>query len=525
MSPEMLAQSPADAELEARVLPDLMAEYADDKMDFIGFTGTPGELLKFCPVPHDQMTLEARNTFLINIMNASGASIKEEHVSYATELLEASDQEFNLRIRLAEPVHESESARRESRVVFGESALAKSALKPAVDAPIAEVVVNEHEVVPEVEAAKVASDTALMTAEQMNSWLQGVRAEYEQEDVQSPVSDEVAFDAGGRRTTKLTSRILQETASPAAEILEEFSPTAVGTGVETIYSVLPEDSNTQTVESATIVREETSVVAVDRLRVAEAFSSAQELKVPAPPVTEVGGGAPSTSIEESLPLADILPLPEIAIHEINDGPSTAASEVLAAEDLFERKVIEIRDLIDAIVPIENATNNESGNDNNGESLLDIEAAPDDEFIQQFAAAIQALPEKPHVSAEEQPKIIFDAVISTALKIQETQQAGESSPEVVEELKKELEALCKQLFESIGIEAEEDVVAQFIERVLAGDLSNIPHKKLTPKELAKLGTHEYKLEGWFHKFKQLLDSALHPHQVMGRVALSLANVAF
>lgn len=64
----------------------------------------------------------------------------------------------------------------------------------------------------------------------------------------------------------------------------------------------------------------------------------------------------------------------------------------------------------------------------------------------------------------------------------------------------------------------------IEEVIGDDSSQIDQEQLTPQELAKLGTHEYKLEDWFHKFKQLLDATLHPHQIVGRLALRLSTVS-
>lgn len=72
-------------------------------------------------------------------------------------------------------------------------------------------------------------------------------------------------------------------------------------------------------------------------------------------------------------------------------------------------------------------------------------------------------------------------------------------------------------------SNEGVPLPTVAKNLEGDLSHLDDEKLSPDELAKLGTHEYKLEGWFHKFKQLLDDSLHPHRLIGRIALSLSNV--
>lgn len=523
MSQEILAQQSASAEIEAHTLPDLMAEYADEEMSFLSFNGTPEELLKLCPVPHDQMTLEAKNTFLINIMNASGASIKEEHVPYVMEVLTASNQEFNLQVRAVEPVQESESTRKESNVMFEESVVAKSSLKPAVDIPTS-IVADKYEVTPEIETPEVASDTALMTAEHMNRWLQEVQAEYEQEHRQALVLSEVEPDA------EKAPRIMRDVPTPVIGTSEELSLTVVDTQADPDIPTaiaLPEFNMSQAAEDVTIVQEEVSAATPpDRLGAAEGPSLGQELETPELPVIEVKNEASAVPAERSLPVTEMSALSELFTPEVSDGSSVDGSEeATITEETFEQKLTEVRDILDTLTLTEMIHIDE---DEDGEVRAAAEVAQearDGEFIQRFAASIQALPEKPHTPTAEQPRVILDAVLSTALKVQETLQMEGISSEVIEELKEELETLAKQLFESMGIEVDEDTVARFIEKILAGDLSNIPHKKLTPQELARLGTHEYKLEEWFHKFKQLLDNALHPHQVMGRVALNLASVTF
>lgn len=142
------------------------------------------------------------------------------------------------------------------------------------------------------------------------------------------------------------------------------------------------------------------------------------------------------------------------------------------------------------------------------------------FMANLAEYIEDLPEKPDVTAEEQPGAILGTITEVAQTIQSLQRSETTSEVVIQEVTKELKELCVKLLESLDIQPEEKTVTRMIEKILTSDLSGLTYKKLTPQELEKLGTHEYKLEDWFHKFRQLLDSTLHFHRLVGRVALRL-----
>lgn len=146
------------------------------------------------------------------------------------------------------------------------------------------------------------------------------------------------------------------------------------------------------------------------------------------------------------------------------------------------------------------------------------------FAERLSEYIESLPKNPELVAEEQPAALMENILEKAEVIQSLRTDEKSEPEALKEIEAELEVLCKKLLESLGVESDEEVIVRLVEKILASEnISEISHKKLSLEELAKQGTHEYKLENWFNKFKQLLDDSTHPHRLVGRVALGLTNV--
>lgn len=87
------------AEAASQHVPDLMAEYSSNQITLYGVTGTPEELIRLCPVPHENMTLDAKNMFLAMAMNESGSEIKQEHASYIQKIIEARDAELKVTVK------------------------------------------------------------------------------------------------------------------------------------------------------------------------------------------------------------------------------------------------------------------------------------------------------------------------------------------------------------------------------------------------------------------------------------------
>lgn len=156
-----------------------------------------------------------------------------------------------------------------------------------------------------------------------------------------------------------------------------------------------------------------------------------------------------------------------------------------------------------------------------ENVAEIATAP--EFTEQLVEYVRSLPEAPPVAHTEQPLELMEDILETAMQIQEIQKSEAAT--IPPETKEELEILCTKLLESLGVEPDITVVIRMVEKILTADnLAELSHKKLTIEELAKLGTHEYKLESWFNKFKQIIDDSAHSRQIVGRVALRLTGAA-
>jgi hypothetical protein len=83
--------SPRPEQLEHESAPDLLAVYADRQATVLGMTATFGELAKLCPVDLDDpnVSIEAKNNFVIKAANESGLEIAAEHEELFSQRLEA----------------------------------------------------------------------------------------------------------------------------------------------------------------------------------------------------------------------------------------------------------------------------------------------------------------------------------------------------------------------------------------------------------------------------------------------------
>jgi hypothetical protein len=88
-----------DIESLQQPLPDLLSEYGSEQISLYGVTGTPEELIKMCPVPHENMTTEAKNMFLVMAMNESEVMVKQEHMLYFKEVTQSRGVELKVAAR------------------------------------------------------------------------------------------------------------------------------------------------------------------------------------------------------------------------------------------------------------------------------------------------------------------------------------------------------------------------------------------------------------------------------------------
>lgn len=168
-----------------------MAEYSEQSISLYGVTGTPEELLRMCPVRHENMTVEAKNMFLVMAMNESEVPIKEEHMPYFREVTESRGVELKVTVQeiaSTPPVppklvqaprqhNETFSDRIAVTVTANKDLLrSKTAAKEAIlPQPNVIVVVSEQ---PSTDAGiEVYVDES--TTGQMNEWLTQLRSEFE----------------------------------------------------------------------------------------------------------------------------------------------------------------------------------------------------------------------------------------------------------------------------------------------------------------------------------------------------------
>jgi hypothetical protein len=148
---------------------------------------------------------------------------------------------------------------------------------------------------------------------------------------------------------------------------------------------------------------------------------------------------------------------------------------------------------------------------------------DETFAARLMEYVDDLPKNPESVTLGQPAELLEKMVKTSLKIQKLQEQ-EPNLETLQEAIEDLTGLCVEFLKNIGVEPREKTVALLVEKMLTSDYTNIKIAQLSPEELAKLGTHEYKLEDWFHRFKQVVDNSIHPRQLVGRAAVRLVLVS-
>ena len=161
-----------------------------------------------------------------------------------------------------------------------------------------------------------------------------------------------------------------------------------------------------------------------------------------------------------------------------------------------------------------------------EEVLTIsETATSQGFEKKFSLYLESL-------EPEQVEVTKNVIEELRDVLKESQQLPEeTSGEERERTDQMLEELCIQLFESLGIEYDEEIIMQFIQSITAQESlsnANIESDKLSIDELNYLGTREYKpfgssslLGGLAQYIKQKMQS----HLILGRYALHVLQPSF
>lgn len=509
-------------------LPDIVESYGHIDVPVAGITGPLSDMDKLCPIDKSQRSLEDNNRFAIKLLNKAGAEILPEHEEYFMTELDQLGVEPNITVRAPadeRPVDElirkdgsDASIKQEHHATTAKNMLQQRPLEAETAIVHADIVSSIDQegsptFIASIAGAREVQDELRMIFEDS---IQPDRPLYPNPSYTSlPVIERAQL----RDTFVPVERAIVSESFTAGEILSKPADDDNFVSEHTVPVVAPRELQPDSV-AVKPPEVKKAVIVMENIR--------PSMPAVVPPARIERAGYPersivtATDVEKDAEYAVFTEGPQHEIAVTDDG----SEQIMEPEETFEQKLVVIEALLYSLTSPE-ADDEDEEMDEACEAAREntTEDKKENIFVELFVEQVRALPELPDRKPEEQPAAILDNVLATAFKLQEARQTESLQPEAVEEIKEELEKLCQQLFESMGIEADEKVIARFVEKILASDLSNIAHKKLTPRELAKLGTHEYKLEGWFRKFKQLLDDALHPHQVMGRVALNLARVTF
>jgi hypothetical protein len=500
-----------------RECPAFLDIYGNTEVTIYGITGTLSELAALCTADDSTRTEEANNRFVIAAMNEAGAEILPEHESYFLEEIERKGLEPKIQIREEQPLEASKLSREK------EALINVSAIKNEVSS--VHVIPIER-----IEDANV----------ERNLYKKADASFMEQEAAPViPPAPEVSLEVRNQ-----LSSLFDESASKSHKSLVSDRPTSPEYRRHTKNSADIEAPKTEALrdglldfQHADLLYEENSaILSAPEIEVVNFQEAAGEQHVlprtTAPDVAEriiypshdeceVELSEEKITVKNRVGVVGIeeeIEMPPLQTVDAGDRVDTEDKKVLPDELVNDQEVlVTVPDTLTVL--LESLHREEISEHENMAMQEEKQAAYATEFIEAFVVQVYALPEDQHSSPEQQPAIILENIIETAFLVQQLQET-EAEPQEIEQVKEELTELCKQLFESMGIEADEKTIALFVEKILISDLSRITQKKLTPRELARLGTREYKLEEWFHKFKQLLDDRIHPHQVMGRLALRL-----
>jgi hypothetical protein len=191
-------------------LPDLLSEYGSEQISLYGVTGTPEELIKMCPVPHENMTTEAKNMFLVMAMNESEVMVKQEHMPYFKEVTQSRGVELKVAARQESEHSSTKSTSAETLL----NSLSSNSTEEAIEQHTETLAKTEHAAIA-LEARNKEQEESLhaqnekvfedssdylpeevltqdeTTTERMDEWLTQLRLEYETRELANKIEADV----------------------------------------------------------------------------------------------------------------------------------------------------------------------------------------------------------------------------------------------------------------------------------------------------------------------------------------------
>lgn len=456
---------------EALPQPDLLEAYSDREITVFGITGTFQDLTAMCPVDlsDPRITREAKNKFVVKAANEAGLEIEPEHETIFTRVIEEHGLERNFSVAPSREV------------------TTQDPVLPKLTNPLTKVTENR---------AKVKELDNLQT----NKWPQESSDEIRQDLLPREVLIPEIIEAMAHKRSKLQEVSIQVASLPEAKTrIDTLTKSEVVSEADIVNRDEPLISTTVISRDSQIFSEPKPNPINSALKpeviVSQTFRNeigAEQTAAHARYAVEL-----TTDVSHEM-LSDMISVWEYELAKDNpdffDEFSEALIDYLKLDWL---PAIDTEDL--SSVPV------------HYETLESDHPMPT--IVMQVAGQFELLRDDEKEQVTPQLKNIIGAVHGLLL----LEKSG-ANPELIDLTQCQLEVLCTELFETLGVDYSNSDIKQFISVLLTPEFNKILKTIVHPFNIALTdeGTHEIKLLGINVGGNADTHSLL--HQILGMFAL-------
>jgi hypothetical protein len=517
-------------EVEVLPPPSLYEAYANTEITHRGITATITDLMDMCPIPKDdpRLTAEAIERYTANILTLAGIDIPERFTQHTPQQEQAAKRVEKQKDE-ARDSSEQSILNDKPKAVVSCGKLLQPETRPRAEAPTPVIVERMYE--PIAPGASLASPTVVAPLA---------------EQVHLPKSDNSELPPI-LRDQEVVHQILPQTQTEAvAEIITSERPMPVDQVERLIIeaSVEPISATTELLPNEVMLPVVAEASPTDMLHIVKPPEFAVEptaemntAEMDAPPIVLHTIELPSiirpmethVIMEMSSELPANMPLDRPDTHKeaplvVEDALIAQQTWTLEVANTPPEAVFDIftQALLEAVTSSEHSETQRRDYDPDvlefSDGLLEQHSesanAPTQPVAAELADALLAL--KPEEKAPILPVVQAVAVAVQDIKLLEL--AGGTKEEVAE-ASEHLAELGEQLFEAVGIEADDEKISQLLQVLLGADFMSAPDNVMAT-DIENAGTHEIK-----RTFPRLITSftnwAQTPvHSVVGVCALAL-----
>lgn len=464
--------------------PDLLEVFADRQVEVFGITGSFRDLTAMCPVDlsDPRVTLEAKNEFVVKAANEAGLEIEPEHEALFTRVIDQHGLERKFTI--AEPMQESASQPQNV---------------PKVEREVVSATNEIRKQRVELDVNKAVDSQAQIQSEQIQHNLRTMaESDSTSKESDNTVAATTANEHASEDKRTNTHPLERSTHLSQAPVPKSSSAELPGNEV-TIQPQTPEIENKTEPEQVDV-----------------AFAE------PDTPETSIDLELHEAS-RDTLPDIWELPILEYNDESIIDAEAPAApieADWLAElakepEEVYEDFVVVLQNYLEFSALFELPLQEEYLTE------AEKDETEDKSFVPPILGLLtEKLAQLEPIEMESAVPIIHNIVGTIhGIHFLENQEAD---PELLAAAETQLETLCVSLFETLGIEHDEEIVNQFIQVLLSPMFK--PKKQGVEKlDLERVGTREAK-----HFAVELLPgqkgNSVHPSQyLLGIFALFYASI--